>query len=59
LSTHHALIDAIRALTRTLESPSVKTVTMQHPSGPVSMTIHEMRGGSPPKEVQHGNGTQK
>jgi len=47
LSTHHALIDAIRQLTRTLESPSVKTVTSQLPSGhSVSMTIHEMRAGA-------------
>jgi hypothetical protein len=52
---HYALIDAIRALTRTLESPSVKTITSQLPSGrSVSMTVHEIRGASPSKGEQHG-----
>jgi hypothetical protein len=53
-SVHYALIDAIRALTRTLESPSAKTVTVNHPSGPMSMTVHEIRGGSAPMEAQRG-----
>jgi hypothetical protein len=53
-SVHYALIDAIRALTRTLQSPSAKTVTVNHPSGPLTMTIHEIRGASQPMEAHHG-----
>jgi hypothetical protein len=53
-SVHYALIDAIRALTRTLESPSAKTVTAHLATGPVSMTVHEIRGGSAPREAQSG-----
>jgi hypothetical protein len=58
-SVQYALIDAIRALTRTLESPSMKTVTTHLPSGPVSMTVHEIRGGSAQKETGHGTDKSK
>lgn len=58
-AVHYALIDAIRALQRTLESPSVKTVTGQLASGhSVSLTVHEMRGDSSLRE-EHGNANTK
>jgi hypothetical protein len=56
---HYELIDAIRANTRMHESPSMKTVTTHLPTGPVSMTVHEIRGGSAQKGTEHGTDKSK